>query len=254
MNQILVSKKLYVTPEMKKKKKFFKLEFGMSIVSLILLSTYGIYASYDRNKNEEKSEEILASIEFQEQFETVEEEAIVIIMNKPSENQGLVNIDNIEQIVTVTTTRELEVPDEQKVIANDGTEYYTIGQIYIPKIECNYPILSSKTDNYDTLLKIAPCKFWGPNPNEIGNFCIVGHNYRNSQFFSKVPTLEDGDIIQITDLFGNTIDYEVYDKYTVSPSDTSCTTQLTDGKREITVITCTNDNKMRVVVKAVEKT
>lgn len=253
MNQILVSKKVYVTPAMKKKKKFFKLEFALSIISLITLSTYGIYASYDRNKNEQMSHEILSSIEYQDQYETVEEQAKIIIMNRPSENQDTINIDKIEDIVTVAVTKEIEVPEEQKVVASDGTIYYTIGTINIPKISCSYPILSSKEENFNTLLKIAPCKFWGPNPNEIGNFCVVAHNYKNSQFFSKVPTLENGDIVQITDLFGNTVEYEVYDKYVVYPENTECTSQLTNGKREVTLITCTNDNKQRVVVKTVER-
>ena len=70
MNQILVSEKLYVTPTMKKKKKFFKLEFALSVIALVSLSTYGIYASYDRNKNEQVSQEILSSIEYQEKYES----------------------------------------------------------------------------------------------------------------------------------------------------------------------------------------
>ena len=253
MNQILVSKKLYVTPEVRRKKKFFKIEFALSIIALISLSTYGIYAMYDRNKNEQVSQEILSAIEYQDQYETVEEQAKIIIMNRPTDSEGKVNVDEIEDLLTVTVTREIEVPEEQKVVADDGTIYYTIGQINIPKISCSYPILSSKEDNFNTLLKIAPCKFWGPNPNEIGNFCIVGHNYKNSQFFSKVPSRENGDVIQITDLFGKTIEYEVYDKFVVDPTNTDCTSQKTNGRREITLITCTNDNKQRVVVKATEK-
>ena len=86
----------------------------------------------------------------------------------------------------------------------------------------------------------------------MGNFCIVGHNYRNTRFFSKVPTLENGDIIEITDLTGRKISYRVYNKYTVDPTDVSCTSQLTNGNKEITLITCTNDSKMRVIVKARE--
>ena len=83
--------------------------------------------------------------------------------------------------------------------------------------------------------------------------CIVGHNYRNSQFFSKVPDLANGDIIEITDIFGETIQYEVYDKYIVNESDTTCTSQLTNGKREITLITCTDaSDENRVIVKAKE--
>ena len=46
----------------------------------------------------------------------------------------------------------------------------------------------------------------------------------------------------------------VYDKYIVVDTDTSCTTQMTDGKREVTLITCTNANdEHRVIVKAREK-
>ena len=72
---------------------------------------------------------------------------------------------------------------------------------------------------------------------------------------SKVPTLTVGDTIDITDFStqnGRTITYKVYDKYTVDPSDTRCTTQLTGGKKEITLITCTDDSKLRVIVKCKE--
>ena len=46
--------------------------------------------------------------------------------------------------------------------------------------------------------------------------------------------------------------YKVYDKYTVVPEDVSCTSQLTNGRKEITLITCTNDNKLRYIIKARE--
>ena len=85
---------------------------------------------------------------------------------------------------------------------------------------------------------------------KCGNFCIVGHNYRNSKFFSKVPKLGIGEHIEITDLTGRTVTYEIYDKYEVDPTDVSSTSQKTEGRTEITVITCTNDSKKRVVVKA----
>ena len=97
---------------------------------------------------------------------------------------------------------------------------------------------------------MSVCKFWGCDPNQQGNLCIAGHNYRNSRFFSKVPTLVVGDTIEITDLYGQTLTYSVYDKYTVDPKDVSCTSQLTNGKRIVTLITCTNDSKQRVVVQA----
>jgi len=252
MNQILISQKLYVTPAMKKKKKMFKIEFILSVVALAGLSVYGMSQAYDRNKKESVSKEILQAMEIQPETIMVEEEAVVLVLNAPTLGEGTLNIDEVETIVTVE--RELEIEEEQKVTANDGTIYYTIGKINIPKINCTYPILSSETENYDTLLKIAPCKFHGSNPNEIGNLCIIGHNYRNSQFFSKVPKLVNGDIIEITDNFGKTVNYEVYDKYIVNYTDTACTTQQTDGKKEITLITCTDaSDENRVIVKAREK-
>lgn len=250
MNQILVAEKIYVTPAMKKKKTFFKLQFFLSVSALAVISTYGICSAYDRNKSEAVSREILSAMEVSPETIIVEEQAVTLILNN-SGNNNSINIDEIER---VTVEREIEVAEEQKVTTNSGTVYYTIGQINIPSINCNYPILASETEDFDTLLKIAPVKFHGANPNEIGNFCIVGHNYRNSQFFSKVPKLVNGDIIEITDSFGEKVQYEVYDKYVVVNTNTSCTSQLTDGKREITLITCTDaSDENRVIVKAREK-
>lgn len=251
MNQILVAEKLYVTPAMRKKKKLFKIEFFLSVFALISLSTYGICSAYDRNKSEAVSKEILGAMQIQPETITVEEQAVVLILNDSNGSSGTLDIDEIER---VTVSREIQVSEEQKVTARDGTVYYTIGQINIPSINCKYPILASDTQNFDTLLKIAPVKFHGANPNEIGNFCIVGHNYRNSKFFSKVPKLENGDIIEITDTFGETLQYEVYDKFIVVNTDTSCTSQKTEGRKEITLITCTDaSDENRVIVKAREK-
>ena len=244
MNQILLSEKLYVTPDMKKKKKFFKFEFFLSVFLLCVLSSYAIYAEYDRNKSEEVSQEILAGINFEPETEIIEEEVTVVILNAIPEEE-----ENIVQTQTVQTEVTLEVPEEKKSVASDGKEYYTIGVVNIPSINVNYPILSTYSD---ALLKIAPCKFHGPNPNEVGNLCIAGHNYRNSKFFSKVPDMKSGDIIEITDLSGNTVKYAIYDMFIVNPDQLECTSQLTDGRREITLITCTDDNKQRHIIKARE--
>lgn len=241
MNQILVSQKLYVTPDMKRKKKVFKFEFFLSVFLLCVLSSYAIYAEYDRNKSEEVSKEILQEISFREPTKLVDEEVIVVRLNAIPEEE------NVATTEVVQIEQQVNVEEEQKLTASDGTSYYTIGVINIPSINVNYPILSTYTDE---LLKIAPCKFHGPNPNEVGNLCIAGHNYRNSKFFSKVPNLQLGDTIEITDLSGRMLTYTVYDKFIVNPDELACTSQLTNGKKEITLITCTNDNKQRHIIKA----
>ena len=68
--------------------------------------------------------------------------------------------------------------------------------------------------------------------------------------FGKLSEINNGDKIELTDLEGRTLTYEVYDKYIVEPEDTSCTSQETKGKKEITLITCTNYGTQRLVVKA----
>src|SRR5574344_3048947 len=62
VNQILVTEKLYVTPELKRKKRIYKLELFLSVFLICLLFSYYIYAEYDRNKSEEVSKEILDGI------------------------------------------------------------------------------------------------------------------------------------------------------------------------------------------------
>ena len=65
MNQILVTEKLYVTPEIKRKKLIYKIEFFLSVFLICLLFSYYIYAEYDRNRSEQVSKEILAQVKYQ---------------------------------------------------------------------------------------------------------------------------------------------------------------------------------------------
>lgn len=244
MNQILITKKLYITPELKRKKKIYKVEFFLSIFLVLILMSAYIYAEYDRNKSEEVSQEILANIDLPQEDTTVAKNDVLVIVLDDEQQSEELNQKIEEKPVEVK--KEIQTTQE-------GYRYATVATVNIPKIGVQYPILDGETDSVEEtekLLKMSPVKFWGPEPNEVGNFCIVGHNYRDTRFFSKVPTLENGDLIEITDLSGKTINYQVYNKYQVVPEDTSCTSQLTEGKKEITLITCTNDNKLRVIVKA----
>ena len=126
---------------------------------------------------------------------------------------------------------------------------FVIGIIKIDNLKINYPILS---DVSDELLEIAPCRFAGPLPNEIGNLCIAGHNYLDDTFFARVSRLTQNDEIVIYDLNGGFVNYSVYDKYEVDSSDFSCTSQDTNGKRIITLMTCNSIKGTRIIVKAIE--
>ncbi len=252
MNQILVTKKLYITPELKKKKKVYKFNFILSLFFLIVLVSFYIYAAYDREKSEAVSQDILANADIPEEDTTVANSDILIAVLNDTTDDG-----EEEKPVVVPTANNSNTTNKPitktKEKSSAGYTYVVDGRIEIPKIKVDYPILSGETKSEqetESLLKISPLKFHGPEINTVGNYCIVGHNYRNSKFFSKVLTLQNGDIIKITDTTGKVIEYSVYTKYNVVPTDVSCTSQETNGKTEITLITCTNDSKERVIVKA----
>ena len=122
--------------------------------------------------------------------------------------------------------------------------YKVIAMIRIPKLNLDYPVISETNEEY---LKIAPTKLWGAEPNQVGNLCIISHNFENGRLFSNIDTLQNGDIVKIQSEEEKS--YSVYKKYTVDSTDLSCTSQATNGKTEITLITCTNRSDKRLVIK-----
>ena len=132
---------------------------------------------------------------------------------------------------------------------NNSKEPFVIGLLKIDKINLMYPILSTSSDE---LLKISPCRFYGPMPNEIGNLCIAGHNYANQKHFGKLTSLENSDMFQIYDLTGNYIDYIIYEIQEVSANDTSCINQDTNNSKQVTLVTCNTIKGTRIVIKAQE--
>lgn len=130
-----------------------------------------------------------------------------------------------------------------------GYIYRTIAAIKIPKINISYPVIN---DYSKENLNIAPTKFFGPDPNSIGNFVIVGHNNWNKDFFSNLHQLEIDDIVELTDMNSKTMTYKVYKKYEVKQDDFSCLNQDTNGNIELTLITCIKYQKnKRLIIKCI---
>ena len=248
MNQILVTEKIYVTPELKRKKMIYKMLFLLSIFSMISLFSIVIYAEYDRNKDESISGDILSlMVEDDETTVSSYKNALVVKITEDVDAPQ----KNAAEIVEESKISKQNLIATSIYTASDGKQYETIGIVSIPKINITYPILSKTTDG---LMKIAPCKFHGANPNEVGNLCIIAHNYRKKGlFFSDVKNLVIGDIVEIQDLNQRSIKYEIYDMHTVNPDNVADTTQKTDGRKEITLITCTDNGKQRLIVRCKEK-
>lgn len=246
INQILVTEKVIITPDFKRKKKTYKFGFFLfSFLACVLLSSC-IYAEYDRSKSEQVSQDILLGIQLDNEKDntTISVEEGVIIVNALADGTGK------EQKIDITENEIKGITGNSKIIesvAPDGKSYYTESILKIPSLGIEYPVLS---DTSDELLKISLNRLHGPKPNEVGNYVIVGHNYRGGKMFGKLPSIKIGDTVELNDLKGNTVTYKVYKKYVVDPEDVSCTSQLTNGKTEITLITCTSTGKERHVIKA----
>ena len=153
--------------------------------------------------------------------------------------------------VIANINKELKNSDEPiKEINQQIQGHKVVGIIRIPKIELEYPIL--ETTNKETL-NLSITKFWGNQINEIGNVSLAGHNNLNGTMFGKTKKLELGDIIELTDIQNVTLKYKVFKMYVIDPNDISCILPEQEGTREVTLITCTNGNKNRLIVKAREE-
>lgn len=125
--------------------------------------------------------------------------------------------------------------------------FTVIGTIEIPKINLSYPILKEASTS---AIERSVAMLYGPGPNKPGNTYIIGHNYRNGQFFANNKNLSIGDKVYITDLDGQRLSYTIYDKFETTKEDTSFITRNTNGARELSLQTCTDDGKLRLIILA----
>ena len=160
-----------------------------------------------------------------------------------------INDKQLKETVSVIE-QQLENAQNGEKIESSYKGYEIEGIIEIPKIEIKYPIISSTTEES---MKVSITKFWGPkNLEEIGNYIIVGHNNRDGTMFGKTKYLEIGDEIKLTDLNNNTVSYRIFAKYSIDPNDLSYVDSVEPETKEVTLITCTNGHKERLIIKARE--
>ena len=191
-------------------KKILKIQFHFSIILIIVITISILYNAVKIYKQEKYSEQIL-------------------------------NNYNITKLYSNLSSNETSLSDK------NVESSYVVGVIEIAKINVNYPIFSNYNDE---LLKISPCRFYGPLPGKNGNLCIAGHNYDNDKFFSKISTLNINDEIIIYNSSNKKFSYYVSNVYEVNPNDLSPVYSFDADSKELTLITCNNFNNNRIVVKA----
>lgn len=161
------------------------------------------------------------------------EEAIALL-NTSSQSTNTVE----EQPTTSEETKE-----EPEKVYMEG--YEVVGRIEIPKTKVDYPILAKLTKK---TLEIAISVAYGPGPNKVGNTILYGHNYRNNSFFSNNKKLAKNDKVYITDVYGDRVEYTIYNIYQTVQSDAEYMKRDTNGRREISLQTCTDNSAGRIII------
>lgn len=206
----------------------------VSIILIILITifSFNIYAAYN---NESENQNILNEVV--KEHNNNDESIIQVILDTTGNADYIrdLSVEFSDETIEENIEQNQVTPDLGKYISPNGKTYNTIGSLNIPSLGIDYPILSSTSE---TLLNVSLNKYWGVNANEVGNMVVLGHNYKDSRFFGKLVNIQKGAVVQVTDVSGRTLDYKVYETGIIDPYDTACTSQLTDGHIDITLITC----------------
>lgn len=217
---------------------FLTIVLIIAIIAIIITTTVLLVNVYKKYKNNREADEAISKFQNNIGMNTETN------TNTNSTGEGL-----IEQNITTNNSAT-------NTSSGNGTRkvtYYNnfvmLGYIEIPSINIRYPILEKETV---ASLEQSVAVRYPDNAklNEIGNVVIAGHNYKNGMFFSNLKKVSTGDKIKITDSNGKTLVYTVYEKYETTPEDVEYMTRDVGENTEITLVTCTDDSKARIIVKA----
>lgn len=217
---------------MQKGKRFFNIIIIITVIALISFISYIAYyyiSHYIALKEAEKA------------VEEFENEVIVVAIEDEE------NVQNeVQEQTPINQTTNNQASTASKVKYKN---YSMIGTIQIPKTKVKVPIVDKVTVDS---ISAAVGTLYGPGLNQVGNTVLVAHNYRNGTFFSNNKKLVVGDKIYITDSNGKKVEYTIYKTYQTDEMDFSYATRNTNGKREISLSTCTTDPTKRLVIWARE--
>lgn len=212
---------------------FLSILLGILIIAIVGTAGYLCYKYYEKFKINDDANEYL------NEFDEAVNEATEDLYTEEEENNAL-NEQN-----TTTGVRGIDTD----ALIYKG--YAVAGKLEMPTVNLQYPVLAQMTDA--KALEVSVCIQYGVGLNKVGNTVIIGHNYRSGLFFGSNKNLQIGDTIYITDSeTGTRVAYTIYNKYTTEESDTSFYQRDTDGKREVSLVTCQSNNAYRLVILARE--
>ncbi len=105
------------------------------------------------------------------------------------------NLSKTEDDTVVVDIAEPEYNDEIVDVSDFPDKinnYDVVGKIILDRIHITSYILGETSEDS---LKYGVTKFWGPEINTVGNYCITGHNYK--KVFGPIYNLRVGDTFDL---------------------------------------------------------
>lgn len=220
------------------------------LLVLIIIAIIGIIAFlgfkyYQTSVNKNNSEKFVETFGDQTQNNSNNNNASVI---PPEDNNNDNNDNNIfEGVEGGNNNTSSGGNGSSSSNAPKYNGFLTSGTIEIPVTKLKCPIIA-QSEYSQKALDTAVVELYGPGLNQVGNTTISGHNYRNGTFFSNNKKLNIGDKIYITDLSGKRLSYTIYEKFEAEDNYADYMVRDTQGAIEISLSTCTDDAKKRLII------
>lgn len=213
------------------------------IIAIAITATIIAINAYKSYQDEKSKNKVIADF-----IDNVEEEDNNIIEEDNEIGNAIIEI--VGGNILNTDTNNSTTSGTSKPKTKFYKDYPMIGYIKIKKTNIEYPIL---LDISPGALEVGVGVMYPSSNaklNEPGNTVIIGHNYRNGKFFSNNKNLVIGDEIQITGTNGKTLTYTIYEIFQTTETDTEYVTRDRANNTEISLSTCTDDGRGRLVILA----
>ena len=191
------------------------------------------------NTTNEVSEKVEDKNEVVEEDDEVVEPEPTNTVQDSTEN----TVENTFQVgSTIQVEQTYKKPSEYVIGDQIAEGCNVIGFIEIPKIEVKFPIGSAVKK--DSIFDVAICYMYGEGINKVGRTTFTGTNAA----FERVGELAVGDTFQLLDENNETVNYEITEIFTTTPTDVNFMIADTENRECALYYNNLNDMSNRTVI------
>lgn len=198
----------------------------------------------DVDEIENTTNEVSEKVE--DKNEVVEEDDDEVVEPEPTNTVQDSTENTVENTFQVGSTIQVEQtykkPSEYVIGDQIAEGCNVIGFIEIPKIEVKFPIGSAVKK--DSIFDVAICYMYGKGINQVGRTTFTGTNAA----FERVGELAVGDTFQLLDENNETVNYEITEIFTTTPTDVNFMIADTENRECALYYNNLNDMSNRTVI------